>query len=159
MQQGISPDPYRLGLFNFAQTFLIKQFTLNKTERLKKRKDIERLFKEGRSFSLYPLRVYYLAGGTGALPNMEEAVLQFGVSVSKRYFKKAVHRNRIKRLIREAYRTQKGPLQQRVKEEQGACLKLFVIYTGKELPDYYLMQTRVAAALERLEKETLKRPS
>ena len=88
-----------------------------------------------------------------------EPVLQFGVTVSKKHFKKAVHRNRIKRLVREAYRTQKLPLQQLLKEKQPATLKLFVIYTGKELPDYYLIRTKVAAILERLEKETVKRAS
>lgn len=74
-----------------------------------------------------------------------------GVSVSKRYFKKAVHRNRIKRLIREAYRTQKLPLQQLVKDH-ATPLQLFILYTGKELPDYNLIYIKVAEALERLQK-------
>ena len=85
------------------------------------------------------------------------SVLQFGVSVSKKYFKKAVHRNRIKRLIREAYRIQKLPLQQLLKD-RAKPLQLFIIYTGKELPDYNLIYTKVAEALERLQKIIAKTP-
>jgi ribonuclease P protein component len=85
------------------------------------------------------------------------SVLQFGVSVSKKYFKKAVHRNRIKRLIREAYRIQKLPLQQLLKD-RAKPLQLFIIYTGKELPDYNLIYTKVAEALKRLQKTIVHTP-
>jgi len=91
-------------------------------------------------------------------PAGAETVLQFGVSVSKKYFKKAVHRNRIKRLIREAYRTQKLPLQHLIKEGAVPPLQLFALYTGKELPDYHLVYTKVAEALERLQKAIVKTP-
>jgi ribonuclease P protein component len=83
----------------------------------------------------------------------EEGVLQFGAGVSKRHFKRAVDRNRIKRLTREAYRTQKLPLQGLLKESEKGYLKLFILYTGKELPDYQLIREKVGGVLERLEKE------
>ena len=82
-----------------------------------------------------------------------ESVLQFGAGVSKRHFKRAVDRNRIKRLIREAYRTQKLPLQDGLKESGKGYLKLFILFTGKELPEYQLVREKVAAVLRRLEKE------
>ena len=81
----------------------------------------------------------------------KEAVLQFGAGVSKRHFKRAVDRNRIKRLLREAYRTQKLPLQALLKERGYG--KLFILYTGKELPDYQLIREKVGKVLGRLEKE------
>ena len=80
-------------------------------------------------------------------------MLQFGTGVSKRHFKRAVDRNRIKRLVREAYRTQKLPLQGLLKESEKGYLKLFILYTGKELPDYQLIREKVGGVLERLEKE------
>lgn len=92
--------------------------------------------------------------GPAADPGGEkEAVLQFGAGVSKRHFKRAVDRNRIKRLLREAYRTQKLPLQTLLKESGKGYVKLFILYTGKELPDYQLVSAKVGAVLGRLEKE------
>ena len=73
--------------------------TLPKSERLDKKKVIEKMFAGGsRSFSVFPLRVVYL-------PVEElEAPVSILVSVSKRRFKRAVKRNRVKRQIIEAYR-------------------------------------------------------
>lgn len=83
----------------------------------------------------------------------KESVLQFGAGASKRNFKRAVDRNRIKRLLREAYRTQKLPLQAQLKDSGKGYLKLFILYTGKELPDYQLIRDKVGVVLGRLEKE------
>jgi len=57
------------------------------------------------------------------------------VGVSSKIFKKAVDRNRVKRVVREAYRLQKISLQEQLKE-QGIGMYLFLVYTGKELPVY-----------------------
>lgn len=73
--------------------------TLHKTERLDKKKVIDKMFSGGaRSFSVFPLRVVYLS------VEELEAPVSILVSVSKRRFKRAVKRNRVKRQIREAYR-------------------------------------------------------
>jgi hypothetical protein len=83
----------------------------------------------------------------------KESVLQFGAGASKRHFKRAVDRNRIKRLLREAYRTQKLPLQTLLRQGNKGYLKLFILYTGKELPEYQLIQEKVGVVLGRLGKE------
>jgi ribonuclease P protein component len=126
---------------------LKKTFTLSKQERLKSRKRIEQLFREGRSFSVFPYRVLYsiVPGADGGL----DAPLQAGVSVSSRNFRKAVHRNRIKRLTREAYRLQKPALQQKLMET-GQQLMLFLIYTGREMPDFLLAKEKVQVILKNL---------
>lgn len=80
-------------------------FTYPKREKLKSKKAIERLFADGQSVSKYPLRLVFLP-----YPNQEQVPLQMGVSVSKRYFKKAVDRNYFKRQLREAYRLHKDIL-------------------------------------------------
>lgn len=121
---------------------MAKQFTLGKDERLKSRKAIEQLFKDGKSFAVTPFRVYYSPGALA---------LQFGVGVSTRNFKKAVDRNRIKRLMREAYRLKKNSLQLSLMEKHKG-LNLFFIYTGKELPDYKLVSGKVNIILEKLLK-------
>ncbi|HRN55586.1 MAG TPA: ribonuclease P protein component [Agriterribacter sp.] len=124
-----------------------KALTLNKQERLKSRKRIEQLFREGKSFSVFPYRVLYLpvAGTNARLP----VPLQAGVTVSSKHFKKAVHRNRIRRLTREAYRLQKTALQQKL-TGTGNQLILFFIYTGRELPDFLLVKEKVQVILNKL---------
>lgn len=85
----------------------------------------------------------------------EENGLKAGFSVSKRYFKKAVDRNRVKRLIRESYRLQKLPLRDLL-AQSGTSMHLFFIYTGKELPHFNLIKEKTGAALQKLEAELLK---
>ena len=78
------------------------KFTLGKQERLKSKKLIEKLYREGSSVKVFPLRMVYLqTEHTSNFP------AQVGVSVGKRNFKKAPDRNRLKRLMRETYRLQK----------------------------------------------------
>lgn len=124
-----------------------QRYKFGKNEKLKSRKQIEQLFKEGKSFSSFPLRVVYV------FVENEPAALQAGFSVSTRYFKKAVDRNRIKRLMREAYRLQKNGLLNPV---TGAAKKLnvFFIYTGNELPEYELVFEKMGTSIKRLQKIT-----
>ncbi len=144
------------GAFLFLIKNSIKQFTLNKRERIKKRKEIECLFKEGMVFNVSPLRVFYFFDRDRHSEALEESkektFLKVGVGVSKRHFKKAVDRNRIKRLMREAYRLQKLPLQNMLKEK-GYSLQVFFIYTGKELPEYLLIKEKIAIVLLQLQQK------
>lgn len=120
-----------------------KQFTLGKKERLKSRKEIELLFSKGKKFSITPFRVHYLFN------ELTDPPLQFGVSVSKKNFKKAVDRNRIRRLVKETYRLQKMELQQQVKEKKGQ-LHVFFIYNGKEIPEYIGIFDKMKKVIDKL---------
>jgi ribonuclease P protein component len=121
-----------------------KQFTLQKKERLKSRKQIEHLFRAGKNFLLPPYRVYY------SIHN-EEQGLQFGTGVSGKNFKKAVDRNRIKRLTREAWRLQKNELNKKL-IAVNKQMNVFFIYTGKELPEYKFIFEKINSAVQKLIK-------
>lgn len=97
-----------------------------------------------------PFRVYYFVNEQGVTGNGRNC-LQFGVGVSARHFKKAVDRNRIKRLTREAWRLQHNELKEKLKE-QNKGLDVFFIYTGKELTDYKTVSDKVQQAIKKLLK-------
>ena len=137
-----------------------KQLTLGKNERLKSRKQIEKLFAEGKSFVVNPYRVYYLMNemlnAQRSIPIAIGINVQFGVGVSSKNFKRAVDRNRIKRLTREAWRLQKNDpiaigLREKLKSDNKQ-LNVFFIYIGKELPKYQLVFEKIKTSIEKLIK-------
>lgn len=121
-------------------------FTLSKPERLNRKKIIEKMFKGGSpSFSIFPLRVVYCDDDTLEVPC---AIL---ISVSKRHFKRAVKRNRVKRQIREAYRLHKADLARKLVLKNRKIAVAF-IYLSDNLVDSAYLESRVCLALKRLEE-------
>lgn len=109
------------------------KFTFDKTEKLKSEKLIEKLFLEGKSVVAYPLRLVY----TEII--FEEMIrAKVGVSVSKRHFKRAVDRNRIKRQMREAYRLQKASFF----NNSSSTYALMILYIGKEKSDFETLKQK-----------------
>jgi ribonuclease P protein component len=125
---------------------LIKTFTYNKKEKLKSKKQLGKLFAEGKSFSVFPIKAFY------AFADEQDNIIKTGVGVSSKNFKKAVHRNRIKRLLREAYRTEKLPLHIYLSSNKKQ-LALFLLFVDKVMPQYNLLKTRMKLCIERLIKE------
>ncbi|RDC65151.1 ribonuclease P protein component [Adhaeribacter pallidiroseus] len=106
--------------------------SFKKEERLCSKKLIEQLFREGSSFNLYPLRFIFIKQSPPAA-----IVPQILISVSKRNFKKAVDRNRLKRQIREAYRQNKTIL---YPEGQSSIQLLGILYIAKEKKPFKIIQ-------------------
>lgn len=123
-----------------------QRYFFKKSEKLKSRKLIGMLFEKGKSFSVFPFKVFYLNNTIGD-------GLQTGVGVSSRNFKKAVDRNRIKRLMREAYRLQKNELQNKITAKQQS-LGVFILYIGKELPEYPLVLEKIKSVIQKLNYNT-----
>ena len=121
-----------------------QRYFLKKDDRLKSRNAIDIMFDKGKGFSNFPFRVLWLT-----VEN--EIGLKVGFSASTKKFKKATDRNKIKRLMREAYRLQKNDLAFHLSSTNKA-LHLFFIYTGKDLPTYDLIFEKTGTVLKRIIK-------
>ncbi|MDR0982087.1 MAG: ribonuclease P protein component [Culturomica sp.] len=120
--------------------------TLGKSERIKHTILFEELFASGESFIKYPLRIVVKKSSH----TTHDVRLRFGVSVSKKKFKSAVSRNRVKRLIRESYRLNKDILISVIPE--GETYDLLFIFLSDTLPVYSKIETAMIHALETLQK-------
>ncbi|NND32302.1 MAG: ribonuclease P protein component [Saprospiraceae bacterium] len=124
----------------------LKKFSLSSHYRLKSSKALSSLYKEGRTFSLYPLRVYYAV----VEKNNDESILKCAFSVPKRIYKKAVDRNRLKRQMREALRLNKGIL---LVPDPGQSVHLLIMYFSNEKLKYQIIEKAMKRILKRLVKE------
>lgn len=118
------------------------QFTYKKQEKLKSRKLIKLLFEEGKKTSVFPIMLLYLQ-----VEHDSNYLVQAGVTVSKKNFKSAVDRNRIKRLLRETYRLNKPFLYEKL---ENKYIFMF-IYLGKEELKYQLIDEKMKAILDQFQ--------
>ncbi len=125
---------------------MIQRNTFSKKERLCSKKAIENLFKKGRSGFVFPLKYIY---------NLEQLPIggvEILITIPKRSFKRAVHRNHLKRLIREAYRQQKHRLTE-VALEKNLKLQIAFIFVHKEKTDFQQIYISVGKILHQISKQ------
>lgn len=115
-------------------------FNYPKNEKLKSKITIGLLFSEGKSVSKYPLRLVYHSGALG-----DEQQLKVGVSVSKKYFKKAVDRNYFKRVLRESYRLN----QHLLKDHLLKPYALMLFYQSKDRLSFEEINTKTIQLFEK----------
>jgi len=126
-------------------TKLMMNFSYSKKDKLKSKKDIEQLFTEGKAVTAFPLKLIYLK------TNFEDgSTLKTGVSVSKRLHKTAVSRNRIKRLLREAYRLNK-PL---YFNNSSVSYTFMILYLSKEGTTFNKLNTNMKSLFEKFIAKT-----
>ena len=113
--------------------------TLGKAERLKSKTLFGKLYKEGDSVKKFPLRMVFLKTEHGS-----KYPVQAGFSVPKRNFKKAVSRNRIKRLLRETYRKRK----ELVYDAVDTPYVFMISYIGKDEPSYSEVELKMEKLLQ-----------
>lgn len=119
--------------------------TYPKKEKLKSKNTIELLFSEGKSVSKYPLRLVYIA-------LKENETQKVGVSVSKKYFKKATDRNYFKRLLRETYRINKNLLWNNL-HKPYACM---IFYQSKDRLNYQEINEKMIQLFEKFNQAETK---
>lgn len=119
--------------------------TFQKSERLKSRKQIGRLFQQRQSVGVYPLRLFW-----GVREGLEAThPVSIGFSVPKRLHKRAVHRNRQRRLMQEVFRLNKERLYPHL-EEKGLTLNLMLVYVGKETTDFDTIERKYRRLISKL---------
>ncbi|SOE22448.1 ribonuclease P protein component [Spirosomataceae bacterium TFI 002] len=133
-------------LFFFAY-FVTMQQTFSKAEKLTHKKHIDLLFAknniENKAKTCYPFRVIFSFGDDCISPFPKVLI-----TVSKRYFKKAVDRNLLKRRTREAYRLNKNAILNK------NVSKLAFVYIGKGKEDFLVIQKGLLKALQYISDES-----
>ncbi|MFA5555542.1 MAG: ribonuclease P protein component [Flavobacteriaceae bacterium] len=120
------------------------KFTYPKSEKLKSRKQIEKLFNSRKSVSKYPLRLMYLAHENTENP------FQISVSVSKKHFGKAVDRNYFKRILRETYRLNQHLLRKNLNKPYSFML----LYQSKERLSFEEINQKTIELFEKFQQST-----
>lgn len=114
-------------------------FHFRADEKLKSKTSIEQIFEKGDRRLFYPVLFFHthLPPHPYISPPIPgHPVVQAGFSVSKKNFRRAVDRNRIKRLMREAYRLQKHRLYESLAEAPSVHLGIMMIFIGRDIPEY-----------------------
>ena len=124
----------------------------NKSQHLCGETTISQLFREGKAFLVFPLRVVYRV--EERVEGDKRATVRVLTSVPKKQFKHAVDRNRFKRLIREAYRLQQHELNE-VLDAKGLVMDVAFTAVHNQLPEFDYLKSRMAKILHTLKEQGL----
>lgn len=124
--------------------------TFSREERLSSRKLLEKIIAEGTSVHTPPFRLSWIAAELKS-----KFPAQIAIAVPKRFFKRAVDRNRIKRLVREVYRKNKSGIYALLQSKQLQCAML-VVFSGRKVPEYAEVEKKFLLTLQRFEEAILK---
>ena len=127
------------------------KFTFIKEERLCSKRLLDEVFTKGKYHNQLPLKIVWIENNL-----YTEMPAQIVISVPKKNFKKAVHRNLLKRRIREAYRKNKHILYEYL-QQKNIHMAIGVIYSSAELVDYFEIEEKLVLLLHKIIKEHAKR--
>ncbi|MBC7864618.1 MAG: ribonuclease P protein component [Bacteroidia bacterium] len=119
-------------------------FRFTKQERLCSRKAIEILYTKGKAKNIFPFRVIVIKSDPEKHLNKEKYPARFMISVPKKRIKLAVKRNRVKRLVREAWRLNKHKLYAELLKKNAHC-DVMLVYITSDLPELKGVENKMPA--------------
>ncbi len=120
-----------------------KRFTFTKEERITGKVRIEKIFATGKSFLIYPFRVVFVANENSSSTH---SVL---ISVPKKRLKRAVARNRVKRLFKEAYRLNKDLISSD-ESNNAYSLEIVFVYVADAVLPYDTIEKSITRSLQKI---------
>ena len=131
--------------------------TFNKSQHLCGETTISQLFREGKAFLVFPLRVVYRVmprdvGTYASCVRDNRPSVRVLTSVPKKQFKHAVDRNRFKRLIRESYRLQQHELNE-VLDANGLVMDVAFTAVHNQIPKFDYLKSRMGKILQVLKEQ------
>lgn len=129
-----------------------KDNSLTKLERVNSRTEINNMFVSGKSVFAYPFKCVYILNDTSEVLSQRGIVIRMMVSVGKKYHKRAVKRNRVKRMIREAYRLNKSYARELINIPEGKVMSFCFIYCGKTEEPYKIIEDGIKKTFEKISK-------
>ena len=127
---------------------LTNKFTYQKKDKLKSRKQMQFLFSKGTAITMHPIRLLYTIEKEEA-GIFSNGLLQAGVGAPSRQFRKAVQRNKVKRLLREGYRLEKPNFTNSI-SITNTRLNLFFLYVDANLQTQQQIQATIKLLLQKL---------
>lgn len=118
--------------------------TFSRAERLSGKQNFELLVSKGNSFFVHPFRIIWMKSD-----KEQDAPVKIAFGVPKRNFKQAVKRNRIKRLMREAYRQQKTDFYSSL-ALKSVKITVLIVYAHRDMPEYEDLRGKIILSLQRL---------
>lgn len=114
----------------------------SKSERITSKVVIDLLFSKSNNVFSFPIKAFY------STKNKSNVKTQILITVPKRNFKKAVYRNKIKRLIRENYRKNK----ELITIKENLHTEIAFVYIHKEILTYQQIEKSIILLLQKIEK-------
>lgn len=118
--------------------------SLGKEERLKSKKAVSEIFSTQKSsVGSFPFRAFY------TLKESENSIAKFGIAVPKKKFKRAVDRNRVKRLVKESIRINKFDLNNELKKS-SLSMNIMIVCQADNLPSFNTVELKIKEVLKKL---------
>lgn len=129
-------------------------YSFSRKEHLKSRKQIALLFQSGKTAKAYPIKCLFMLTDSTSVEALHEVPLKAAFTIPKRNFRKAVHRNRIKRQIIETFRLNRNVLNV-VLEKKDKKIEMMFVFMGNMPVSYEKLTSSMKKIIDKVSKEII----